>query len=233
VNLVSTLDGSTPANAPAENPSVNHCTASTSVTVSCGTGQFIAFATTATNLGPNVQNGVENVFVRNTCEGMATTSTTTTTCAPYTFLASQPQGTQASPANGDSIVPSLSGDGHVVGFLSSASNLVSNDTNGIPDAFIAGASPSINLTVALQGSGSGQVTDSQSRISCVLTTGTQTGTCSANYVYGSSVTLTATAATNFKFTGWGGSVTSTTCPATSASCTVTLTIANNITATFN
>ena len=218
----------TAANQPAEDPSINQCITSTTVTISCGTGQFIAFATRATNLGPNVQNGVENIFVRNTCQGISSTIS----CNQYTFLASQPPGTQASPANGDSILPALSGDGHVVSFLSSAGNLVTNDTNGIPDAFIAGAAPSENLTVALQGSGSGTVKDSQSRLNCVSTTGMQTGTCSVDYIYGTSVTLTATPASGYKFTGWGGSVTSTECPATTDSCTVTLVDANNITATF-
>jgi Divergent InlB B-repeat domain/WD40-like Beta Propeller Repeat len=229
LTLISTPDGVTPANALSESPSINRCITSTSVTIACGTGQFIAFASKATNLGPNVQNGVENIFTRNTCQGL---STTTTACTPYTFLASVPQGTQAPPANGDSIVPALSGDGLVVGFLSSASNLVANDNNAIPDAFIAGAAPTVNLTVALQGSGSGTVTDNQSRVQCVLTTGTQTGTCSANYIYGSTVTLTAAPASGYKFTGWGGSVTTTTCPADVDSCSVTLVIANSVTATF-
>jgi len=238
LNLVSTPDvgtqgGGTPAtptaaNQPAEDPSINRCITSTAVTISCGTGQFIAFSSRATNLGPNVQNGVENVFVRNTCQAVSSTSA----CNQYTFLASQPAGAQASPANGDNILPALSGDGHVVSFLSSAGNLVASDTNGIPDAFIARAAPSVNLTVALQGSGSGTVKDSQSSLNCVSTTGTQTGTCSADYIYGTSVTLTATPASGYKFTGWGGSVTSTTCPSTVDSCTVTLVDANNITATF-
>lgn len=235
--LVSTFDGTTPANALAENPSINRCVTSTSVTVSCGTGQFIAFATKATNLGPNVQNGVENIFARNTCEGVVTTTTTTTPnvpdCVAYTILASQPLGTQASPANGDSIVPSLSGDGHVVGFLSSASNLVPIDTNGIPDAFIAAASPTVALTVSVQGTGSGTVTDSQSQLDCVLTTGTQTGTCTANYAYGSSVTLTATASSGYTFTGWGGAVTTTTCPQTTDTCSVTLVTPISVTAGFH
>ncbi|MGH9718367.1 MAG: InlB B-repeat-containing protein [Candidatus Acidiferrales bacterium] len=235
LNLVSTPDGVTAANAIAEYPSINGCITSTLVTVSCGTGQFIAFATRATNMGPNVQNGVENIFTRNTCQGVTATTTTTTTtpdCVTYTFLASQPQGAQVSPANGDSILPTLSGDGHIVSFLSSAGNLTPDDTNGIPDAFIAGAAPSVNLTVSLQGTGSGAVTDSQSSLSCLLTTGTQTGTCSANYLYGTSVTLTATAATGYTFTGWGGSVTSTACPSTTDTCTVGLIIATNVTATF-
>ncbi len=235
LTLVSTPDGTTPANSLAEDPSINECITATSVTVSCGTGQFIAFATKATNLGPNVENGVENIFERNTCEGVVASTTLTTNepdCVTFTYLASQTTGAQASPANGDSIVPALSGDGHVVGFLSSASNLVPNDSNGIPDAFIAGAAPSVGLTVSLQGSGSGKVTDSQSRINCVLTTGTQTGACSANYIYGSSVTLTATAASGYTFTGWGGDVTSTACPSTTDTCTVTLTVSNSITAAF-
>lgn len=239
LTLISTPNGTTPANALAENPSVNQCVTATSVTVSCGTGQFIAFATKATNLGPNVQNGVENIFTRNTCEAVVTTTTTTTPntpdCVTFTFLASQPQGAQASPANGDSIVPTLSGDGHIVGFLSSAGNLVPNDTNGIPDAFIASASPTVELTVSLQGTGSGKVTDGQSQINCVLTTGTQTGTCSANYAYGSAVTLTATASSGYTFTAWGGAVTSTTCPTTtntSGTCAVTLVTPISVTAAF-
>lgn len=235
LNLVSTADGTTPGNAISENPSVNRCITATSVTVSCGTGQFIAFATKATNLGPVVQNGVENIFARNTCEGAVATTTTTNigpTCAPYTFLVSQPPGTQASPANGDSIVPSLSGDGRVVGFISSAGNLVPNDTNGIPDAFIAQASPTVNVTISLLGAGSGKVTDTQSLVNCVLTTGTQTGTCSANYLYGTSVTLTAAAASGYTFTGWGGDVTATDCPSDTDTCTVSLTAAGAITATF-
>ncbi|MGH9739881.1 MAG: InlB B-repeat-containing protein [Candidatus Acidiferrales bacterium] len=235
LKLVSTADGTTPGNAISESPSVNSCITATSVTISCGTGQFIAFATKATNLGPAVQNGVENIFARNTCEDVVATTTTNTigpSCVSYTFLASQPAGTLASPANGDSIVPRLSGDGHIVGFLSSAGNLVANDTNGIPDAFIARASPTVNLTISLPGSGSGKVTDSQSLVSCILTTGTQTGTCSANYLYGSSVTLMATASTGYTFTGWGGDVTSTMCPADTDTCTVTLNASGKITATF-
>ena len=235
LNLVSTADGVTPGNALSENPSVNGCITSTTVTVSCGTGQFIAFATQATNLGPNVQNGVENIFVRNTCLGVVASTTITSAepdCATYTFLASQPQGAQASPANGNSIVPALSGDGRVVSFLSSASNLVPNDTNVMPDAFIAEAAPTVNLTVSLQGNGSGKVTDSLASLNCVLTLGTQTGECSANYIYGSSVTLTATAGSGYTFTGWGGNVTSTECPADTDTCTVTLIITNSVTATF-
>ena len=117
--LVSTRDGTTPANALAERPSFNT------------TGQFVAFASAASNLGANTANGIENVFVRNTCIAGATNCTTSTT------VASQPAGNLAPSLNGSSLAPSLSGDGHTVSFLSFASNLVARDTNGVADVFLA------------------------------------------------------------------------------------------------
>ena len=232
IHLISTGDGTTPANALAEYPNINQCISSTTSFVLCDTGQFIAFASKASNLGPSTAPGVENIFARNTCLGLPSSTSLVITCVPYTFLASQPSGVLPSPANGDSILPVISGDGHNVTFISLASNLVGNDTNNFPDIFLAGASPSFNLTVALQGTGSGTVTDSESRISCTITLGAVTGTCSANYLYGTSVTLTATAAANFTFQGWGGSVTTTQCPADVLTCSVTLTSSESITAKF-
>src|SRR5262249_44539824 len=104
--LASTRDGSTPANALAERPSFD------------STGQFIAFASAASNLGANTANGIENVFVRNTCLNI------TTNCTTATVVASQPSGTLAPSLNGSSLAPSISGDAHTVSFISFASNLV-------------------------------------------------------------------------------------------------------------
>ena len=123
--LVSTPDGVTPTNAPSESPSVSQ------------SGQFVAFATRASNLGSNTANGIENVFVRNTCQGLAST---TTTCVASTVLASQPAGTAPAPSNGDSVVPAISSDGKIVSFISFASNLVAGDTNGLEDIFLAATS---------------------------------------------------------------------------------------------
>jgi len=117
--LASTRDGTTAANALAERPSFD------------STGQFIAFASAASNLGANTANGIENVFVRNTCLSI------TTNCTTSTVVASQPSGTLAPSLNGSSLAPSISGDGHTVSFLSFASNLVARDTNGLADAFLA------------------------------------------------------------------------------------------------
>ncbi|HXQ25444.1 MAG TPA: hypothetical protein VN822_03450, partial [Candidatus Acidoferrales bacterium] len=86
IYLASTPNGTTPANALSENPSINNCG---TATISCASGQFIAFASFATNLGPSVANGIENIFVRNPCSPLPTS---TTACVPYTILASQPAG---------------------------------------------------------------------------------------------------------------------------------------------
>ncbi|MFZ1205697.1 MAG: IPT/TIG domain-containing protein [Candidatus Acidiferrales bacterium] len=138
--LVSTPDTATtpvtPGNALSENPSVSVCNATTTTEGTCPGGVLIAFSTKSTNLSPNVVNGVENVFVRSTCADLPSG---TTACIPRTALASQPAGASAA-ANGDSIVPALSGDGHTVSFISAANNLVAIDSNGLPDIFLAATS---------------------------------------------------------------------------------------------
>lgn len=123
--LVSTTDGITPANALSERPTMS------------SSGQFIAFASLATNLSPLTANGVENIFARNTCLSVITS--TTTTCTTSTVVVSQPSGNQAPPANGNCLVPAIAAEGHAAAFLSFSSNLVPNDTNGakgIGDIFI-------------------------------------------------------------------------------------------------
>ncbi|MGA3294990.1 MAG: hypothetical protein ABSE45_13530 [Candidatus Acidiferrales bacterium] len=132
---------STPANALSENPSISECGTTTTTTTVCSVGVLIAFATKATNLASNVQNGVENVFVRSTCQDVTTTTTgTPPACTPRTALASQPAGTAPPTANGDSVAPMITGDGHAVAFISSATNLVTSDTNGFADVFLAASS---------------------------------------------------------------------------------------------
>ena len=126
--LVSTANGTTPANALSEHPSISRGTSAQ------GEGQFIAFASFASNFSANAANGRENVFVRNTCTNATTTGTST--CAPSIALSSIAAGASPAPANGNSVAPSISADGHVVSFISSANNLVARDNNGIPDIFL-------------------------------------------------------------------------------------------------
>lgn len=127
--LASTSDGTTPANGLSEHPSISRCGG----VGTCATGQFIAFSSLASNLGLNVSNGVENVFVRNSCLNVATT----TTCTTSTTLASQPAGSSPPPSDGSSIMAAISGDGHSVTFLSTAKNLVPYPTSGFQDIFLA------------------------------------------------------------------------------------------------
>jgi hypothetical protein len=139
IYLVSTGDGTTPANALSESPSISQ--ASTTVTANSTSGEFIAFASRASNLGFNTQNGVENIFVRKLCVGF---SSSITVCTPSTTLASQGSTNPnqiGAPApqqsNGDSLMPAISSDAHSVAFLSSATNLVvPATTNGFTNLFL-------------------------------------------------------------------------------------------------
>jgi hypothetical protein len=124
--LVSTPNGTSPANGLSESPSINQS--------STGSGQLIAFASLASNLSANAANGVENIYVRNTCNTVASSSSA---CAPGTALVSQAAGTSPPATNGSSYAPSISSDGHTVSFLSFASDLVAHDSNGFEDVFLA------------------------------------------------------------------------------------------------
>src|SRR5438552_3286061 len=77
------------------------------------------------------------------------------------------------------------------------------------------------LTVGEAGTGSGSVTSSDGAIGCP-------GTCAAPYNSGTTVTLTAAPASGSTFSGWSG------CNGVSGStCTVTMSAARSVTATFN
>ena len=75
------------------------------------------------------------------------------------------------------------------------------------------------LSIAVA-SGSGSVTSAPAGISCGKS-------CSASFDAGSSVVLTANAAAGYAFSGWGGA-----CSSSLPSCTVTMTAARNVTASF-
>jgi hypothetical protein len=96
-------------------------------------GQYVAFASLATNVAPNTTNGYENIFVRDTCLNFEVT-TTGETCTPTTVLRSISNTTTE--GNGNSDYPQISQDGHSVAFLSFASNLVNDDTNNLEDIFL-------------------------------------------------------------------------------------------------
>src|SRR3989440_488453 len=84
-------------------------------------GRFVAFYSSAANLVGSDTNGVRDVFVRDRKTGKTTR------------VSVDSHGAQG---NGDSEGPSISADGRFVAFLSSASNLVGGDTNGVRDVFV-------------------------------------------------------------------------------------------------
>jgi Tol biopolymer transport system component len=86
-----------------------------------GDGRFVAFQSGASNLVSGDANGVDDVFVRDRVAG-------TTTRVSVDSL-----GTEG---NGLSGLPAISSDGRWVTFTSSATNLVSGDTNAVDDVFV-------------------------------------------------------------------------------------------------
>lgn len=83
-----------------------------------------------------------------------------------------------------------------------------------------GTGGSVNYTLTVATSGTGTVTSSPTGISCP-------STCMASYGSGTTVTLTAAAGTGYVFSSWSGCSTS-----SGDVCTVTLTAATTVTATF-
>jgi hypothetical protein len=122
-----------PDGAPPNGPSING-----------GMGMFgrvAIFASKASNLVPGDTNDAWDVFLRDTCMDLFTVGLLDG-CTPVTVRLSQaPDGSQA---DGDSGVTAGSPNGPVVvnfsgryvAFVSSATNLVAGDTNGVDDVFL-------------------------------------------------------------------------------------------------
>ena len=122
-----------PDGAPPNGPSING-----------GMGMFgrvAIFASKASNLVPGDTNDAWDVFLRDTCMDLFTVGLLDG-CTPVTVrLSEAPDGSQA---DGDSGVTAGSPNGPVVvnfsgryvAFVSSATNLVAGDTNGVDDVFL-------------------------------------------------------------------------------------------------
>jgi Tol biopolymer transport system component len=84
-------------------------------------GRFVVFQSPATNMVPGDTNGFTDVFVRDRASG-------TTTRVVF--------GVGGVETNGPTDVTSITPDARFIGLVSSASNLVANDTNGQFDSFV-------------------------------------------------------------------------------------------------
>ena len=82
------------------------------------------------------------------------------------------------------------------------------------------------LTVSVTGAGGGTVTATNG-VACTASNGAGTGTCAASAMFGSTVTLTAQANAQSTFAGWSGA-----CAGQSTACTVVMSQAQTVTASF-
>ena len=103
-----------------------------------GDGRYVAFYSDATNLVNGDTNGNADIFVHNLQTG-------TTTRASV--------ASDGSEANAGSSEPSLSGDGRYIAFVSSATNLVAEDTNGKADVFVHDLQVGTTTRVSVNSSG--------------------------------------------------------------------------------
>ena len=98
-----------------------------------GDGRFVSFMSRATNLVsglPQATSGYWNVYVRDLCQGANVPSG----CVAQTQLVSVAMNGE--PSNGPSASPSLSGDGRFAAFLSSATNISTENVQARPQVFV-------------------------------------------------------------------------------------------------
>ena len=107
-------------------------------------GRLILFESSASNLVPGDTNNAADVFVRDLTTATNLLVSTSTT---------------GGVGNGGSRGSVMSPDGRSVAFVSAASNLVANDTNGIPDVFVRDLQNNVTLLASTgartTGTGSG------------------------------------------------------------------------------
>ncbi|WP_395677993.1 hypothetical protein [Inquilinus sp.] len=110
-----------------------------------GNGAFIGFQSTATNLVGSDSNGFSDAFVKNLSTGAVTRISV---------------ADDESQSNGNSLVARLSDDGNRASFVSTASNLTANDSNGaVTDVFVRDIAAGTTTLVSVAtggGSGNGQ-----------------------------------------------------------------------------
>jgi hypothetical protein len=105
-----------------------------------GDGRYVAFASGAPNLVADDTNNVEDIFVKDRLTG----ATIRVSLATLTSA-------QANSDSGGTLA--ISGDGRYVAFESSATNLVSSDTNGQSDIFVRDLQTGITTLVSVNSSG--------------------------------------------------------------------------------
>ncbi len=119
--------------------------AGSTFSVLSGDGRFVAFTSRASNLVPGDTNGADDVFLRDRLTG------------DTVRVSVGPGGVQG---NAMSVAPAISGDGLVVAFVSSATNLVPGDTNGRLDVFTHDRTTGVTSRVSVDSLGLESSSDS-------------------------------------------------------------------------
>ncbi len=101
-------------------------------------GRYVVFSSKATNLVAGDSNGVEDIFLHDRDTG----ETTRVSVA-----------SDGTAANNESSRPAISGDGRFITFTSSASNLVSGDTNGVDDVFLHDRDTGVTTRISVAADG--------------------------------------------------------------------------------
>ena len=87
--------------------------------------------------------------------------------------------------------------------------------------------PPVLHTLSVGGAGSGTLVSSPTGISCTLTNGATSGTCSASFAQGSAVSMSGTPASDWELVTWTGGCSG------AGSCQVTMSSAQTVGATFD
>ncbi len=103
-------------------------------------GRYVAFSSSATNLVTGDTNAAQDVFVRDTVNNTTTR------------VSVDSSGTQAN-IGSSSWAPSISADGRYVAFHSTATNLVTGDTNAAEDVFVRDTVNNTTTRVSVDSSG--------------------------------------------------------------------------------
>jgi Tol biopolymer transport system component len=98
-------------------------------------GRYVVFQSDAANLVTNDLNRVSDIFVRDMVAGTTT------------LLSINQSGTSS--GNGASSTPAMTPDGRFVAFVSTANDLVADDTNGIPDVFVRDLQTAVTTLVSV------------------------------------------------------------------------------------
>lgn len=103
-----------------------------------GDGRFVVFDSYASNLVAGDTNGARDIFVMDRDSGVVEQIS-------FAFDGQQ--------TNGDSYDPSISNDGRFITFVSSGSNLVEFDSNGVDDVFVhdRATGDTIRISVSIEG----------------------------------------------------------------------------------